>query len=291
MIFSETRQFNKLNADSHKIYKGLSKLDISQYTTSLWNNYNDNLAKRLLPKTPMNFLSDVEISGTMFVNAGGDWMTDQLNLLEQCFDKDHLKNILKENKVGKPDIKNKKYSTSHNSIHHLYHIARYQAETKKSLLAKSSVIEWGGGYGNLAKLWLRLNPFNTTYTIIDTPLFIVLQYSYLGAIFGKEKINLISHKNKKIIENKINLLPVGLIDSKQLECDTFVSTWALSESSVFSKNYVSKKKYFGAKNILMAYQDSSDELPDASRIEELIKKAGGSVFEIPFLPGSHYAFL
>jgi hypothetical protein len=239
----------------------------------------------------LNFLSDIEISGTMFVNEGGSWMAEQIDFLEKNLDSDHLKNILKENKLGKPQIKNNKYSTSHNSIHHLYHIVRYHSETKKSLLAKSDVIEWGGGYGNLAKIWLRMNPFSTTYTIIDTPLFIVLQYSYLGAIFGKEKINLITRNNQKIKESKINLVPVGFIDSMKLSCDTFISTWALSESSAFSKNYVSKNKYFGAKNILMAYQDSSDELPDASRIEELILKTGGKVYEIPFLPGSHYAFL
>ena len=67
--------------------------------------------------------------------------------------------------------------------------------------------------------------------------------------------------------------------------------YVIFEISFVKFSNVSKNKYFGAKNILMAYQDSSDELPDASRIEELILKTGGKVYEIPFLPGSHYAFL
>ena len=144
MIFSESSKFKKLNANSSSLYKRLSKIDIDKYTTPLWNDYNDSLVKRLLPIIPTNFLSDIEISGTMFVNAGGSWMNEQIKFLEQNFDTDHLKNILSENKIGKPEIKSNEYSASHNSIHHLYHIARYQYETKKSLLAKSSVIEWGG---------------------------------------------------------------------------------------------------------------------------------------------------
>ncbi len=291
MLNREKKLFNEFAQTMDGIYRKLSKDDISKYTTDLWNNYNSSLAKALLPAAPANFLHDREIAGSMFVNVGGAWMETQLKLLDNSFKPEVLKAVLRESRVGQPDIKYKKYNTSHNSIHHLYHIARYEEETGASLLGKKNIIEWGGGYGNLAKIFLRLNPYLCTYTIIDTPLFISLQYAYLASILGVENINLISNKRDKIDEGKINLLPLGYISERELSCDIFISTWALSESSKYAQDYVSQHKFFSARQILLAYQDSCSDLPNASRVENIIKRAGGSIYDISFIRTSQYGFL
>jgi hypothetical protein len=289
--FQERKSFKANAIGLEDLYNKLSKQNINQYTTNLWEQYNINLVGKLLPNIPFDFLGDREIAGSMFVNEGGSWMDEQIKFLESQMKQNALRRILVENKCGKPEIKSSEYQTSHNSIHHLYHLVKYQHETKKSLLNKTTIIEWGGGYGNFAKLFFRLNPYQCTYIVIDTPLFIVLQKAYLATTVGKDYVHLVENKKDKIHEGKINLLPLGLLESKKLNCDTFISTWALSESSKYSQDYVAKRKYFGAANILMAYQDSYSDLPDASRIEDLITKVGGAIYDIPFIKTSQYAFL
>ncbi len=139
-----------------------------------------------------------------------------------------------EDYVGNPLLLNVTYLTSHNSIHHLYHIIRFLRKTKLKLKGIKTIIEWGGGYGNLAKIFGRLAEENKTYIIIDLPLMCCIQWIYLTTILGENKVNLIQNSDEKIAVGKINLLPVCFIDKYELKGDLFVSTWALTESSKYS---------------------------------------------------------
>lgn len=286
----ETRLFKSLNNQSKLIYASLCKQNIDKYMTGVWEDYNSGLEALLLPLIPIDFLSKRDIAGSMFVNAGGAWLEEQVTYLEKHIQATQLKRILRESRPGFPAIINTKYKTSHNSIHHLYHLIRYEAECKESLLRDIMVVEWGGGYGNLAKLYTRLNPYIFTYVIIDTPLFITLQHAYLGSVLGQESINLITKRSDKIINGKVNLLPVGLLEQYNLNADAFISTWALSESSKYAQDYVAKKKFFNADQILIAHQDSSNELPAADRVAKLAARQSASSYEMKFLPGNHYVF-
>lgn len=71
----------------------------------------------------------------------------------------------------------------------------------------------------------------------------------------------------------------------------FISTWALSESSKYSQDYVVAHKWFSSKHILLAYQDSNEKLLDADRVGKLATDMGAIIEDIEFLPGNHYAFL
>jgi len=282
--------FNALRNNFYNIYNNLKKYDIDQFTTPLWENYNTKLEKVFLPYPPFSFLRDPIIMSTMFVTSGGRWLKEELTFLEKKNSKDKLKFLLQEEYVGMPLLLNFTYSTSHNSIHHLYHLIRFLDKTKCNLDQINTIVEWGGGYGNMAKIFKRLKSTPSTYIIIDTPLFSSIQWLYLATILGEESVNLLQNYEDSIHAGKINLIPICFVDRHKISADLFISTWALSESSKFSQDYVVTHEWFNAKHILLAYQDKSNKLPDAERVGKIAKDIGAVIEHIEFLPGNYYAF-
>ncbi len=100
-----------------------------------------------------------------------------------------------------------------------------------------------------------MNP-KCTYIIMDLPELSALQYVYLSSIFGQGEVNFIT-KNIEIEEGKINLISSDYFMSqdKEINTDTFISNWALTESGEDYQNYVLGKKFFSAENILVACID------------------------------------
>lgn len=287
-------QFDKFNLISKKfseIYYKLNSYNISNFTTTLWEDYNKLLEKIFLPDPPFSFLRIPVIKNTMFVIARGKWMKQELDFLEKQINDEKLKSLLEEDYCGDPILSSSKYITSHNSIHHLYHLIRFSKQVDLDLSRVNDIIEWGGGYGNTAKIFIRLNN-DITYTIIDTPLFSCIQWLYLATILGEENINFISEPKQCIQSNKINILPLCFLKNHNLNSDLFIATWSLSESSVYSQDFVVLHNFFDSKHMLMAYQDSSEKLPDANRIGKIAKKMGAVIERIDFLPGSgnYYIF-
>jgi len=283
--------FNKLKRSFSKKYSNIKKYTHDQFTTPLWDNFNRKIEKAFLPFPPFSFIRDPVIMDTMFVNAGGNWLKKQQKYLKKRLSEKKLEYFLREDLVGEPFLINSKYLTSHNSVHHLYHIMKFLDVTNCEFKKLNSIVEWGGGYGNLAKIFKRLKNKPITYVIIDTPMFSCLQWLYLSSIFGEKQTNLISESGLSIEPEKINLLPISFVKEHKLNSDLFISTWALSESSRYSQDFVINQKWFNAKNLLIAYQDSDDEhLPDADRIGKIGQEMGGIIEDIKFIPGNHYLF-
>ena len=229
----------------------------------------------------------------MFVDSGGALKNSELSYLEKHYSAPRLKQLLKETPVGKPRLIDLKHLTSHNTIHHLYHLALYTNQSGTDLAGLNYVFEWGGGYGNMARLLYSFNP-NLTYAMVDLPIFSAIQAVYLGAIFGTDKINIISQSDDKILSGKINIIPLNenLMQNFNFnQPDLFISTWALSESTEFAQKLIESLGYFNSKNLLLAYQQGSDKIPDSEMVINHLN--GYNPFyhqEIPYLKGSYYIF-
>jgi len=283
--------FHVLCGDFPKIYGKLKKYDVSKFTTPVWEQLNAEIESTLLPYPCFSFLRNPLIRSTMVIADFGQVLKQELAMLEQQVSKDKLKALLEEDYVGNPLIINSTYLTSHNSIHHLYHLTKFLKITKSTLDEINTVVEWGGGYGNLARIFKRLNLATHTYIIIDTPLFSSLQWLYLTTILGEENVNLLQNSKDIVRPGKINLLPICFLDDHQISADLFISTWALSESSSFSHDYVVEREWFKSKHLLLAYHKSTaDYLPSSDRIGILAGLSGALIEEIDFLPGCFYAF-
>lgn len=282
--------FNALRNNFSNIYNKLKRYNVVQFTTPVWENHNAKLEKVFLPYPPFSFLRDPIIMGTMFVTAGGKWLREEVTFLEKRISRDKTKVLLQEDYVGDPLLLNSTYLTSHNSIHHLYHLIRFFDKTYCNLDQIDTIVEWGGGYGNMAKIFKRLKPTPSTYVIIDTPLFSCIQWLYLATVLGEESVNLLQNPGDTIHAEKINLLPICFVDCHKISADLFISTWALSESSKYSQDYVVNHDWFNSKHILLAYQDGNNQFPVAGRLGKIAADIGAVIEDIEFLPGNHYAF-
>lgn len=201
-----------------------------------------------------------------------------------------LRNLLREDSVGGPLLLNTKYVTSYNSIHHLYHFIRFQESTTCVLSEVRTVVEWGGGYGNMAKLYRRLSNWAGTYVIIDTPLFSCLQWLYLSTVLGEENVNPLFTAEASLHERKVNLLPICFLNGQLSEVDLFISTWALSESSRYAQEFVAEREWFHSEHVLIAFQQANRSFPDSELARTPLKSAGTVIEPIEFSPGNYYAF-
>lgn len=227
----------------------------------------------------------------MINRTGGKTLRNQLNYLEQILSKDKLKAILQEDYVGNPLLFDFAYTTSHNSVDHLFHFYRYMKRTKNKLNRMKSIVEWGGGYGGMAKIFQRLKSTPKSYHIIDIPLVSCIQWLYLTTIFGDENVNLLSTPEDVILDGKINLIPLCFLDNHKIKADLFISTWALSESSQFSQDYVDSLNWFNSKHFLLVYQVRSEDHPYAERVRKITMKLGEVIEEATPYADSYYIFL
>jgi hypothetical protein len=152
------------------------------------------------------------------------------------------------------------------------------------------VVEFGGGYGNLARVFCNLGSL-TRYAILDLPLFSCIQYVYLATVFGPDRIRLMDGTREDAGERKIRLVPLPLLEDTLVEGDLFISTWALSESAKQAYSHVKNREWFGSRNILLAYNDQWKPW-EGEELKKDLERQGYriTVEPISFLPGNQYAF-
>lgn len=282
------RRFSRLGREFQEVYKDISGGAIDEFLMPFWDHQNNELVKFFSPSPPFNFLDHPNIRNTMFVSEAQGWVPIELPLVNKTF-RTNLPLLAQEDPVGSPEILPKSYDSSPNLIHHLYHFAKYQQSTGHKISQIKTVVEWGGGYGNMAKLFRRLNP-ESTYTIIDTALFSALQWLYLSTLLPREDVNVIRKSSDKIKSGKINLLPLKYLKSHVPKAELFISTWGLSESTKAAQDYVINRSWFGAGKILIGFQESTSDLSHASRLGKLAKSSGAKIEETAFIKNNFYAF-
>jgi len=289
----QKQKFNLLREKFVQHYECLKKYDTSKYITEDFERVLKKLEKPFFSLPKFSFLTNLSVRYAMVFTKGGRSLKEELSFLESKYPEQELKDFLLEDYVGGPLIMNSKYLTSHNSIHHLHHLAYFKEKTGCNFKQINTVVEWGGGYGNLAKIYKRFVDKKTTYIIFDVPLFSCVQWLYLSTVFDEKNINLLQHPTDTIQDGKINLIPVIFRDShRDIKADLFISTWALSESGRDAQDHVVEDcNWYNSKHLLLAYSNNSKAIPDSERISEFAKKYGVNVTDIGFLPGNHYAFL
>jgi len=80
------------------------------------------------------------------------------------------------------------------------------------------------------------------------------------------------------------------LDKFSLNGDLFISTWAITESSKYSQDYVIKLNWFNCNHILLNYYSKSTEFPNYL-IHKIEKDKEFIIENIDFLPDNKYAFL
>ncbi len=257
-----------------------------------WSGWAGRIRAAFLPGVPLAFLREPTLRYTMVFGARRGILPTRLRLRRvlEAFGADLARTLEREDYLGLPTITDPSFLTSANRTHHAAHLAEYAEATGSAFWSCRSIIEWGGGYGNMARLIRRMSP-QVTYTIIDLPELLALQWVYLGSLEGEDQLNVIAPGEPLVLKRgKINLVSSRTLLSSDTvpTCDGFLSTWALTESPRAMQEWVLARRFFGASRLLLAYARNGNNVV-ADGLDAACARVPVPVFSTVG-PGNEYGF-
>lgn len=240
--------------------------------------FRQRLRDSIESQDPRAFLHWDEIRHTMFVDDQQYVATELEALKNGPRWESTWQRLLVEDKIGSPPQFEGYPESSGNLIHHAYHLERFVAETGQLPWKYSSVFELGGGYGSMARIFLRLG-FSGNYTILDFPEFCELQRYYLTtAGFDTSKVRWITS-------------PTEVTPAKR-KSSIFLATWSLSECPLALRETVLNAVGTPA-SYLIGYQLNFGEVDNVGYFDSFAKARSDVSWvdsQIDHLPGNHYLF-
>lgn len=236
--------------------------------TSLWDKWRRRLRSYILRKDPRNFLRWDLITEITFGKA------------HKC-EFDYLVNnnwnkwssAIEETWVGNPSKYRYYQKSSGNLIHVAYSLAQFVDYYKIDIKQTGNIIEFGGGYGCLAKLINDLG-FKGKYTLFDIPEFLALQKYYLQSSSAGENFYFISQ-----VENLSDLNP-----------DIFIANWSFSEVPIKLREEFFKK-IGKPKYVSIGYEANFETIDNIKYFQEYMKNNqdyNWVNYEISHLPRNYY---
>lgn len=150
-------------------------------TTNMWNERRREIRRYLLSRDPSALLTWTPIVRSMTFGLL-PWIREEFRALH-CSGQweTRWRDALRENWSGLPMPSHVYPSSSGTLIHHAYHVHRFESATGRAIGDFAEIVEFGGGYGSMARLVARLG-FLGRYHIHDLPEFSVIQRFYLRLV-------------------------------------------------------------------------------------------------------------
>lgn len=234
--------------------------------TSSWENNRKVIRGDILNRDINNFLNWEVIQRTMF------YVAPEVEYKKISQSQELLKGVY-ETKIGnpKPYFLNKK--TSGNLVHHAYSLSYFLDITSLSNINR--VVEFGGGYGSMCRLFRNMQ-YENQYIILDLPEFSALQEFYLGCV------------DKNYLNNTIFTDDESLVKS---ECagTLFIATWSLSEMPLNLREHL--LKFLNFDYCLIAFQSNFDGIDNVKYFDHfrnLYRSINFKILPIEHLPGHFY---
>jgi hypothetical protein len=260
----------------------------ASHVDSYWNNQRSKLRQFVADRDPREFLRWEPIESTMCV---GDYpyVIDELRYLQSRTDwTGRWKAAVRESTAGRP----RKFAwfpqSSGTLIHHAYHLARFEETTGLNVAQMRTIVEFGGGYGNMCRLVHRLG-FSGQYLIFDLPELCALQDFFLDLDdVGPTGINTENKPRPKFVTD---LAMLSDLIRSQRRPSLLIGTWSLSEAPIPLRASIMKMiSFFDA--LLIAYQEEFAEIDNVSFFSGWKENEERAFtiqdFPIPHLPGNRY---
>jgi hypothetical protein len=200
--------------------------------TNFWEQIRQQIRSCIDREGCENFTSWFPVRYTMFVEES-DGVRSKFAEISADPKFSLWKKILEEEPTFKAQRLPYAPYTTADAIHHFYHIFKFLKTTNYDFTQSKSIIEFGGGYGVVARL-IRSIGFAGEYIIYDLPEMLELQKYYLGL-----------HNFPAKLTNDLNELPN--------EADLLVGLWSLSEAPISLRDHILYNRNFNG--YLMAYQN------------------------------------
>jgi len=244
-----------------------------------WLESANLLRERILRDDPRGFLRWDMIARTMTVEFS-PYIWRELQFLKGLADwRRRWYPAIKESAAGSPIPYPLHPRSSGTLIHHAYHLAQFENKTGRRIHEFERVLEFGGGYGGMRRLFSNLG-FENEYIIYDLPSSTALQRYYLQSL-GIDCSRCVSD-----LEQLRELLTRAPSRSRSL----LIATWSMSEAPISAREPVlSLASDFDS--FLIAYQDWGGEVDNVNFFADwahLLPQVKWHQWEIEYIPKNFY---
>lgn len=233
--------------------------------TSSWEIKRKEIRRAILKENMFDFLNFDVIQRNMYFEAFKCWYLEVMK-------NNLLANSIKESSIGNPKPYYLDVSTSGNLITHAYHVSKLFK--KCTLKDFDNVIELGGGYGSMCRLFMNMN-YLGKYIIFDLPEFLALQRFYLNSI------------NSNYTKNTVFTGDTNKIDKGYTTL--LIATWSLSEMPLHLREELLECLDFNY--CIIGFQAEFDGINNVEYFNQFRKKYHNINFEltpIKHLKGNFY---
>lgn len=226
--------------------QGLMKYE-PEYCLTFWKQNIDTIKHLILGTADKNFISNEAINKTM-VRRGWSTVQDyEVYFLENCLGTQtkELLSHVSDTPFTRLPYECTKFNCSTNTLVHLYYAARAFEALKSTPI--HTIVEFGGGYGNLTRIFKLTQP-DSTLVIVDLPELLAIQYLFLTSTLpDSTKIIMHSSAPETLEPQAIHLIPIYIVDKCTIKTDLFISTFALSEATSAAQKLIISKNFFDAR--------------------------------------------
>lgn len=286
LSFFYKNNLNKLkshhNLISSEIINKLKKFSFTKSSRLKTHKiFSKTVYELILQNKTLNFLRNIKVQNIFFIH-------NRLFIFKELkeIQKDKImwslwKKLLIENDIGDPVRYFLYPKSSGNRIREVFHLLNFENFAKLSLNNVKTIFEFGGGYGNMARIFYKIDK-NINYTIFDTFHVNLLQYYYLNMLKIPSNLNRINKKNITLNykSSKCNFF-------KEKKKKLFIANWSLSESPIKLRNII-LKKITNFDFVLISYQEKFEKINNHKFFSNISKKFDSKKFiiqisEIPFM--------
>lgn len=250
---TEQRSFNDLWTEMQKNYQSLynafctrNQYDKETFYHPCWEQNTREIQQLIMGRPTTNFLHCSAIGRTMVRQSFDVGQHQEICFLKHCT-KPEISRLIenfKESTTGNLPIGCGEFKCTINSLGQLYYAARILEKTK-STNEVDTIVEIGGGFGNLAYIFKNLLP-ESTIVIFDLPELLSIQWLYLTSSLPNTSIEMHQTAPTTLTKQGIHLIPIFLLPKIHVNADVFVSNFALSEATTPVQQSVVNKNYFNA---------------------------------------------
>jgi hypothetical protein len=194
---------------------------------NVWLDFRRQFRRLFAKRDPRAFLK-WELTRRSLYNAGP--LPQELQVVTALPDwTSRWRPAVAESVIGRPDGCPALLETSWNLIHHAFALSHFERTARKQVDQFRLIIEFGGGYGSMARLVWQLG-FRGHYVIYDLPEMSAVQRYYL------KSIGLPTSTAKTAHDGPMVSWAGSQDDLEQITdrrvADLFLATWSLSETPI-----------------------------------------------------------
>jgi hypothetical protein len=257
----------------------------------MWSRFQETLRHSFLNRDPREFLTWDVMTRTMFLAFSAYAAKEFFHLQRLPNWSSRWKAAIRESTVGRPAPFPFYPPTSANLVHEAYTLSAFEDATGMRVSDFAQVLEFGGGYGSMCRLFFNLG-FGGIYKIYDLGPFSSVQSYFLKSLnipVKRASTDTSLRHGVELLSNERQLAAVG--PPPRGGKSLFLAAWSLSETPLTVRHrilpHVQKHDAY-----LIAYQDRFGEADNREFFEEWQRETASQInwrrVRIAQIPGSHW---